>query len=113
MIGSTTIRLLSESDAMRAVGMRSAGMHTFSVVGDRASEVIQWVEGQPLRCTMNAHWNRDSLMAVYVMFERDAHSEASRTEIGASLTMFTTAFKGVEHYEWQDGGRVIGIGRVC
>lgn len=109
----TTIRLLSESDAMRAVGMRSAGMHVFSVVGDRASEVVQWVEAQPLRCTMNAHWNRDSLMAVYVMFERDAHSEASRMEIGAGLLLFVTAFKGVEHYCWQDGGTVIRIGRVC
>ncbi|MGC5777589.1 hypothetical protein [Methylobacterium sp. NFXW15] len=109
----TTIRLLSELQAMRAVGTRSVGNWTFSVVGDRAHEVIQWVEGQPLRCTMNAHWNRDELMAVYVMFERTAHSEANRTEIGAALTMFATAFKGVDGWQWEDGDVTAKVSRVC
>lgn len=109
----TTIRLLSESEAMRAVGTRSVGNWTYSVVGDAAHEVVQWVEGQPLRCTMNAHWNRDQLMAVYVMFERTAHSDASRTEIGTALTMFATAFKGVDGWLWDDGGVTAKVSRVC
>lgn len=102
----TRIQLLSESDAMQALGMRSAGRWCFSVMGERAHEMIRWVEAQPLPSSMDAHWTDSRLIVVYLMFERAAHSELSQQAINSALTVFIAAFKDVDGWQWMDSGIV-------
>ena len=107
----TTIKYLSELAAIHAVGMRSINRHVYVIQGDRAREVVEWVEGQSLFMTMNAHWDQGRLLGVYVMFDRSAESEQRIREISDAHTIFHLAFRGADGFDWQGPAEPIQAGK--